>query len=911
MPSRAVGLLLARLALAPARAHPREELIELLWPGVGLDVGRNRLRQALSTLKALLERPAGVARSEVIAADRMAVRVVGGRVECDVLRFEAGIRSGDTEAARRCYGGPLLPGFFDEWVLDERRRLEDLAGRIGIDPDVPSLSHAITDVASIDGASSAPASSTPGAGQPPPPVAVTSLPGYLTTPYGMDEAIASLAACVKANRMVSIVGPGGSGKTRLAAGTAEVLARDRQAAFDPVAFVPLVSLRSPEDALDAVARSLAIEAPADVRKAIERALGGRRTLVVLDNCEQMAEGLGERLAPLLEALPELHVLATSRCALDLDGECLFIQPMLATPEAGADLDTVSRSPAVSLFEDRARRARADFHLGRGNAAVVAQLVRRLDGMPLAIELAAAQVRTLGPQRLLELLGQGRETLELIARSGPRAGGDNRHASMMDVLAWSWALLPPGARTLLEDVSVFPAGFTLEAAQALAGASRPRTARLVDELVRHSLLRNEAAGERYVPYELVREYAASQLDEARRLKLRALQRRWLLDWSAALPPTPPLTAVRDEMPTIVAVLAGAVDDGEPQAAVEILHRLRRCFEDVAPPPEALMHLQRAVQVCAPGVIAARGHAQLAGLLFNAGLADDALRSAQAAAAMVATPPDPATSTSPEGSRDPGLDEPGLQARIGHALASVLWRVTKRGDEALRLIGAAEPLALAAGALDTQASLLALRAFVTSQYLHDPRQAEALHQRAIDHWQRLGNRHAVHSGLYNLAVVASRDGRAGLALERIEIVLGHALALGDARRVRQALNVKGTAYTALRRWREAAGTLHECVRLSWAQMAVHDLTYGLWNLPRVLLHLHRAEAAVRVAGFVGAYWRDHFGQLTAEDRRDLRLVRRLAARSLSAGRIDALWREGELETLPKIVALALEASVPGAH
>jgi DNA-binding SARP family transcriptional activator len=143
-PTRAVAALLARLALWPDRVHPREELVELLWPGVNLSVGRNRLRQALSTLKALLEIRGSVA-GTVLVADHHGIRVVPGTLTCDALAFERCLRAGDAQAALRLYRGDLMPGHYDEWVLQERRRLAalwerlDAASPIGATPGLASV----------------------------------------------------------------------------------------------------------------------------------------------------------------------------------------------------------------------------------------------------------------------------------------------------------------------------------------------------------------------------------------------------------------------------------------------------------------------------------------------------------------------------------------------------------------------------------------------------------------------------------------------------------------------------------------------------------------------------------------------------------------------------------------------------
>ncbi len=416
LPSRAVALLLARLAMAPQRAHPREELVDMLWPDAGLDVGRNRLRQVLSTLKSLLEAP-GLVGSEgaVIVADRQSLRAAPGALGCDVLDFEACVRARDRAAAFALYRGPLMPGYFDEWVLDERQRLEGLAERM----DFESL------------AAQAPTLQAPPEPAMPDAVRATTLPSYLTPLHGADETLLRLQSAVATHRLITVMGPGGSGKTRLAVEAAWRLTRDAEpigaaaARWSSVTFVSLVTASTAEAALDAIGGSFQIGASSELearRTALQRALRGRRALMVLDNCEQIAEPLAAELAILLDRVPELHVVATSRRALGLDGELVFSLLPLRTPAQRDGLALVAESPAVALFVNRARVARADFHLSERNAVAVADLVRWLDGMPLAIEIAAARVRTLGPAAMLSLLQQEDHAgLAFMARSGPRGG----------------------------------------------------------------------------------------------------------------------------------------------------------------------------------------------------------------------------------------------------------------------------------------------------------------------------------------------------------------------------------------------------------------------------------------------------------------------------------------------------------
>ena len=259
-PSRAVVLLLARLALAPDRIHPREELVDMLWPGVALEVGRNRLRQVLSTLKSLLEAGSGTA---VIEADRQALRVVPGALACDARDFERHLRAGAWEEAAATYRGDLLPGFYDDWVLTERGRLSALAERLETMPQLPAPS-ARTPMA--------PAAPTPG-----------QLPAFWTRLFGTELSATRLRDLVRHQRLVTVLGAGGSGKTRLAVEAARAL-QDRLAwaaeggeagsTFDHVAFVSLVDCSDAARAVDAIASALQVtgrEPLAGIASALARA----------------------------------------------------------------------------------------------------------------------------------------------------------------------------------------------------------------------------------------------------------------------------------------------------------------------------------------------------------------------------------------------------------------------------------------------------------------------------------------------------------------------------------------------------------------------------------------------------------------------------------------------------------------
>jgi predicted ATPase len=916
LPSRAVTALLARLAMAPERLHAREELIEMLWPGVEPAVGRNRLRQALSTLKSQLESPGAAA---VLQADRLGVRVVPGALACDVRAFEAHVRAGRHAEAAAAYRGELLPGFYDEWIHAERQRLATLFEQLPLQaPAVaarPGGAPAAAAFAAKALLPSAPALSEPALplrkGEDAAPARVV-LPSYLTRMFGAKSAGAALRQRVLTHRLVTLIGPGGAGKTRLAVEVAHSL-RDAagwpapvSVSFQPfglIAFVPLLSCSTRAQVLDALQRALQIQseahAPLDMLVA---AIAGRRALLVLDNFEQLVGVAEDVVAALLSRLPALHVIVSSRRPLGIDGEEEWPVPPLPLPAEGADLAAAAANPAVALFVERARAVRSDFHLHARNSDTVAALVRALEGMPLAIELAASRVRSIAPADMLQrLAGPGTPRLELLARSGPRGAVDARHASMQRAIEWSWDQLDPASAAMLSALTVFEGSFSAAAALALVSrddAGVPAAAegapllgaqeasRCIDELVAVSLLTVNSADEtwRFGMYQPIREFAASRLAAGAARHHRARLRRWAQSWVQALPPTPPMQALRQEMPNLCAALASAVQDGVPGEGIELLLQLRRCLEDVALPGAGLQHAVDAVAQCADPLLRARGHSLLGPLLFNAGQGEAALHHAGL------------------GLQCAELDA-GQRARALHALARVRWRSRRRADEVEPLLEEALALAGPSADADLLAGLTALRAFVTNAHHRDRVAGERLHAQALALWERLGNRHAINSGRYNLAVCAMNDGRNAEALARIEPVIAAARELQDWRRLSQAFNVRGNIRTGQRDWAAAVADYQDCIRIAWEQMAVFDLAHGLWNLPRPLARLRQPERAARLMSFAAHFWRTRFGDLADDDRIEMHRVQRLVARQIDLPTRLRCEEDGERLELARAVALAL--------
>ncbi len=328
----------------------------------------------------------------------------------------------------------------------------------------------------------------------------------LTSFVGRAEAVSAVAGLLDQYRLVTVTGPGGSGKTRLAGEVAEQVA-GRFA--DGVWLAELAHVEDPALVTAVVAAALGIRDQPGVptADALARVLARQLLLLVLDNCEHVIGAAAALCAGLLLAADDVRVLATSREPLAVAGEARYRLAPLALP--GPDDADAAGCEAVALFADRASRADAHFALDGETGPVVARLVTRLDGMPLAIELAAARLEALGVTQLLDRLD---DRFGLLTAGDRLAAG--RQRSLAATVAWSYQLLDEHERRVFRAVSVFPGPFTLEAAEAVAGkAAGPTVLRLVD----CSLLSPPQAGPdgraRYVMLETLRAYGARLLTAA--------------------------------------------------------------------------------------------------------------------------------------------------------------------------------------------------------------------------------------------------------------------------------------------------------------------------------------------------------------------------------------------------------------
>ena len=571
-PRQKAARLLTYLALHPRQAHPRERLIDLFWPDLDLPAGRDSLSTTLTALRRLLGLPNALLAThqtvslnwEILSTDAAefeslvsaANREPDPRTQAERLMQAADL-----------YRGEACAGIYDDWAVREGERLHGVytgvlrgltqafehldetedarraaarwvaadsyceeahmrlialhlrAGHPGeAHTAAKKLAHlwqeefgaplspvVQAELASILASETAPASPASI------PLPSIPLPVPLDLFFGRETERAWLAEWLidKKSRLVTLIGPGGMGKTRLALDFAA------QASACSSHFVPLSETEDAAQILSAIARALGLPPGSDPAGQLAAFFEPQtRPLLILDNLEQLIAGQEGEAARIIQSLllasPKLSCLCTSRLPLSLRGERrLPVPPLPLPPEAGAGTE-ISACASVQLYLDRARAVRPDFSLTPENMAAVAAICRLLDGSPLALELAASWVRLLPPRAMWERLTRRSGATDLETR---RFDAPARHHSLRAALDWSWRLLKPAEQHLFQQVSVFRGGWTLSAAEAVC--REPDALTLLSGLLEASLVRvtEEKNGEaRYSLLETVRQYARERLEE---------------------------------------------------------------------------------------------------------------------------------------------------------------------------------------------------------------------------------------------------------------------------------------------------------------------------------------------------------------------------------------------------------------
>lgn len=413
------------------------------------------------------------------------------------------------------------------------------------------------------------------------------LPTAATPLVGREEELERLGARVRNRPLVTLTGPGGVGKTRLAL---ELGRRLGDTFPDGVWFVDLAPATGSDGVAERLVRALGLRDDSDggPLEEVVRYLGTRRALVVLDNCERVAETAAELVHVLTARAPHVRVLATSRVPLRAPGESIVPVAGLATPSPDAGSAEVARSESARLFEQHAARLRPDFCIDEGNAAAVGTLCRRLDGLPLALELAAARTRVLSPAQIAERLPDRFSLLTGGLRTAPA-----RHQTLHAAVTWSYELLSSEERLLFEALSVFPGAFCLDAVEALAGhlsglsGTGAEVVDLLATLVEASLVTRGAdgvCGPRFRLLETLRAFAAERLEQRWRggqHRLRPAHARFVaaLTEEARLPVTCPdpdpdtgrsLDRLDEHRDDLEAALRWCLGPGDHALGLRVLH-----------------------------------------------------------------------------------------------------------------------------------------------------------------------------------------------------------------------------------------------------------------------------------------------------------------------------------------------------
>jgi predicted ATPase/DNA-binding SARP family transcriptional activator len=651
--SRKGSWLLALLALHADRDMDRDWLAATLWPGSAPASALYSLRMSLKDLRGALGPEADRLRSP--AARRLRLNLEGTDVDLQAFDVAiARGDTVALQHAVALYSGPLLEGWQEEWAVRERRLREEaflsvletlardsmtrghpdaatrfLRRAVAVDPARERTQRALMQALASEGQLTAALrvyeevrallrrelgaepdpetqelrdrialdlSPTPGASWPHRAGVRRrdSLPAPPTPLVGRADLVAAVSGTLSGHevRLITLTGPGGVGKTRVAIQVAMEL---REQFPDGAFFVALASVTSEDEILDAIARVLGIRESADrsQREALRDGLDDQALLLVLDNFEHLSD-LAPLVAEILACAPRLKLLVTSRSRLHLRGEHEVLVPPLPLPEPRGRLRAteIEPWPSVALFLQCARAIRPAFALTAANAPIVARICCRLDGVPLAIELAAAQLWRLSPDELLAQLGGSQEApapgsaLPLLV-DGPR-DLPPRQRTLRDTIEWSYRLLTDDEQRLFRRLSVFAGGFTGDAAIAVGAdeaLGAPAVSAALQALLEQHLVQREHSpteeigaerAPRYVMLETIWEFAWRSLyesGEADRTSQRHAEHfcglvEGQIEGSDSLSERQWLSQLDQEFPNLRAAIAGCIERGEAETGMRL-------------------------------------------------------------------------------------------------------------------------------------------------------------------------------------------------------------------------------------------------------------------------------------------------------------------------------------------------------
>ena len=696
-------------------------------------------------------------------------------------------------------------------------------------------------------------------------------------------------------RLLTLTGPGGTGKTRLALQAAADLLEECE---DGVFFVALATITDPTLVASTVAQALGVRERGDqpLIEGVKDYLKDKRLLLVLDNFEQVLEA-----APLVGELlsaPRLMVLATSRISLGVYGEHEYAVPPLAVPDPKRipGVENLSQYEAVRLFIERARAAKADFAVTNENAPAVAEICARLDGLPLAIELAAARVKLLPPNAMLGRLGRRLKLLTGGARDLPE-----RQRTLRGAIEWSHTLLDEGEKTLFARMTIFSGGRTLEAVEAVCDAAGDLPVDAfegVSSLLDKSLLRQEEGPEsepRFVMLETIHEYAREKLQESGEAEEigRAHTEYFLALAEEAEPElTGPdqaewMERLEAEHDNLRAALSRSLEGEDPELGLRLANALSYFWFVRGYWSEGRGWLEEALAGNAGDQAEARAKALrvLANLAVEQGDYERAETSAEEALAL--------------------FRELGDEKGVSDSLGELGWVSLFRGDYERAEAPLEQSLAAARESDDAWSTARALNALaVLVGYRDDFERAEALWEESLELGRKLGDSERVRAVLLNMGYARADRGDLELAGALFEEGLAMSRESKDPNANALALLCLGIVETRRGEYGRAKTLLEECLVLSRKLGGMVIVAEGLETLAEMAWASGGGPRAARLWGAA-----DALRELTGSPW--MPLERRLhepyladARTGMEEGDWRAAWEEGRAMTLEDAIAYALE-------
>lgn len=714
------------------------------------------------------------------------------------------------------------------------------------------------------------------------------LPSQLTTFVGRTNVLEEARALLKTTRALTLVGPGGIGKTRVSLELgSDALTRYPQGVY----FVEFAAIAQAHDVVGTIAAALdlASTSSATMERTLLEHLKSRRVLLVFDNCEHLVDEIARAAAKILGACADVTILATSREALRIPGEHAYKIPSLGLPPEGDDVAfaTIEASEAVALFVSRARAADRKFALTEANAPILADICRRLDGIALAIELAAARVTMLSPNDL-----RARISSRLVILTGGSRTALPRQRTVRALIDWSYDLLDADERRLLTRLSVFADAFSLEAAAGVGKRENGEEfdvldvlSRLVDKSLVAVDVDEHGTTVRYHLLETIREYAVEKLSQSGysadtmlayvdfyRDLVECSFTTWGTTSSKAWE-----TLVAHEIANLRAALQWLFAEGsDRQAGIALVARARRLYARIAPAEGARWIEAAGEAIDASTPLEARAELALARaqMLMASHRAADALAAAEGAADAFAAE----------------HDELGLaEARGFMGLALTMLGSNERGEALL-----SESIATYERAGARALRSYALSDLALSRYFsNDTAGAIALFDRAREAFAELGNVSAAVITISNLSEVHFDAGEAAEALALIESAIA-----GEAPRLHLGMFYANMAMylTALERYDEAREAVRMSLRHARGVQAEVEITIALKHAVAIAAFRDETNAnpsdalrAARVFAVAERRMRELGATPSPGDQREADRARSVLARAVDAATLTAIEAE----------------------